>query len=50
MSNQYTVNIDGNQVTSKKSVKLLNINTDCKFFFDKHFSLLCKNLSNNLAQ
>ena len=27
---QYTLNIDGNQVTSKKSVKLLAVNIDDK--------------------
>ena len=34
MCNQYTLNIDGNQVTSEKSVKLLGINTDNKLSFD----------------
>ena len=28
MSSQYTLNIDGNQVTSKKFVKLFDINTE----------------------
>ena len=30
MCNQYALNIDGNQATSEKSVKLLSINIDDK--------------------
>ena len=36
MCNQYTLNIDDNQVTSEKSVKLLGINIDNKLSFDEH--------------
>ena len=36
MCNQYTLNIDGNQVTSEKSVKLLVIYIDNKLSFDEH--------------
>ena len=35
MSNQYTLNIVGNQVTSKNSVKLPGINIDDKLSFDE---------------
>ena len=34
--NQYTLNINGNQVTSEKSVKLLGISIDYKLSFDEH--------------
>ena len=37
-SNQYTLNIDGNQVTSEKSVKLLGVNIDNKLSFDEQVS------------
>ena len=33
--NQYTLNIDDNQVTSEKYVKLLGINIDNKLSFDE---------------
>ena len=46
MCNQYTLNNDGNQVTSEKSVKLLGINIDSKLSFDECFSSLCKKASN----
>ena len=48
MCNQYTLNIDGNQVTSEKSVKLLGINIDNKLSFDEQVSSLCKRASNQL--
>ena len=46
--NQYTLNIDGNQVNLEKSVKLLGINIDNKLSFDEHISSLCKKASNQL--
>ena len=48
MFNQYTLNIDGNQVTSEKSVKLLGINIDIKLSFDEPVSLICQKASNQL--
>ena len=48
MCNQYTLNIDGNQVTSENSVKLLGINIDNKLSFDEHVSSLCKKASKQL--
>ena len=48
MFNQYTLNIDGNQVTSEKSVKLLGINTDIKLSFDGPVSSICQKASNQL--
>ena len=46
--NSDTFNIDGNQVTSKKSIKLLVINIDNKLSFEEHVSSLCKEASNHL--
>ena len=48
MNDHYTLNIDGNQVTSEKSVKLLGISIDNKLLFDEHISSLCKKASNQL--
>ena len=48
MSNQYALNIDGNQVTSEKSIKLLGVNTDNKLSFDEHVFSLCKKVTNQL--
>ena len=48
MSNQYTLTVDGNQVASGKSVKLLRINTDNKLSLDEHVSSLCKKASNQV--
>ena len=48
MSNQCTLNIDGNQVTSEKSVKLLRPNINNKLYFDEHVSLLCRKGSNQV--
>ena len=42
MSNQYTLSIDGNQVTSKNSVKLQGINIDDKLSFDEDVPSLYK--------
>ena len=48
MEDQYTLNIDGNQVNSEKSVKLLGISIDNKLSFEEHVSSLCKKASNQL--
>ena len=48
MSNQYTLNIDGNQCTSEKSVKLEGNNIDNNLSFDEHLSSLCPKTSNQL--
>ena len=40
MCNQYNLNIDGNQVTSEKSAKLLGINITNKLFLDQQISSL----------
>ena len=48
LGNQYTLNIDGNQVTSEKSVKLLGINIYNNLSFDERLSSLCKKASNQL--
>ena len=48
MCNQYTLNIDGSQLTSEKSVKLLGINPDNKLSFDEHVSSFLKKASNQL--
>ena len=50
MCNQYTINIDGNQVTSEKSVKLLGINIDNKLSFDEHVPLYVKKQVISLTQ
>ena len=46
--NQYTLNIDGNQVTSEKSVKLPGINIGNRLSFDERVSALCKKGRNQL--
>ena len=46
--NQYTLNIDDNQVTSEKYVKLLGINIDNKLSFDEYVSSLYKKASSQL--
>ena len=48
MCNQYALNIDGNQATSKKSGKLVGINIDNKLSFHERVSSLCKKASNQL--
>ena len=48
MEDQYTLNFDGNQVNSDKSVKLLGISIDNKLSFEEHVSSLCKKVSNQL--
>ena len=50
ISNQYTLNIDDNQVTSKKSVKLLGINIDNRLSLYEHIFSLCKKQVINLTQ
>ena len=45
MCSQYTLNINSNQVTTKKSVKLLGFNIDNKLPFDKHVSSLYRKAS-----
>ena len=42
MSTQYTLNIDDNQVTSEKCVKLLGININNKLSFAERVCSLCK--------
>ena len=46
MCNQYTLNIDGDQVFSEISIKLLGIKIDNKLLFDEHLSSLCKKTRN----
>ena len=48
MSNHYILNIDGNQVTSEKTVELLDININKKLSFDEHIYALCKKAINQL--
>ena len=48
MCNQYTLNIDDNQVISNESVKPSGINIDKKLSFDEHVSSPCKKPSNQL--
>ena len=50
MCNQYTLNIDGSQVTSEKSVKLLGINTDDKYLSMSTFPHYVKKQIINLTQ
>ena len=50
MSNEYTLNNDGNEVTLQKLIKLLGINVDNKLFFDEHVSWLCEKASNQLKE
>ena len=46
MCNEHTLNIDGNQTVSEKSVKVLGINIDNKLHFDENVSSQCKKASN----
>ena len=46
VSTQYALNIDRNQVTSEKSVKLLGINIDKKLSLDEHVSYVKKQAIN----
>ena len=48
MCSQYTLNIDSNQVTSERSVKLLGIDIDNKLSFDRHLFQPCKKANNQL--
>ena len=48
MCKQYTLNIDGNQVSSEKSLKQLVINIDNNLSFNEHVSSLCKKARNQL--
>ena len=50
MCNQYTLNIDGDQVFSEISIKLLGIKIDNKLLFDEHLSSLCKKQVINVTQ
>ena len=50
MCNQYTLNIDGNQVTLEKSVKLLGINIDDKLSSMSTFPHYAKKQVINLTQ
>ena len=48
MISQDTLNIDGNQFTSEKSIKRLDVNIDSKLSFDEHVFSLCKKITNQL--
>ena len=48
-SNQYTLDIDGNQVTPEKCVKPLGINIDNKLPFNEWVPSVCKKSSNEIT-
>ena len=48
MCKQYTLNIDGNQVSSEKSLKQQGINIDNNLSFNERVSSLCKKARNQL--
>ena len=48
VSNHYILNIDDNQVTSEKSIELLDININKNLSFDEHVYSLCKKAINQL--
>ena len=47
LSDQFTVDIDGNQVTLEKSLLFIRVHIDQKLSFDGSFSPLCKKENRN---